>query len=291
MKYSLLSVLVAFGLASVYWLRPVAPAPRGPAHADSPKPLVPAPRQPLDLPDFGPAATIPPASTRDLSADLSKEIHHVLRSRGPVDLDRLVNDLLPKLVARDPAAATGLVAALEAGPLREVLLRQLARLMSAADIHATLAWLVTLPAADQTSAVEAVIAQVNQSDPAGAMSVAAEFGIGLADGRQEHVMQLWTEQDPARAVAWITAQPAGPSRDRLLARTAYVRAQQEPVQAAGLVLDQMSAGPAQGDALMVVVRQWAVRDPAGAADWVKLFPHGPLLRRAQAELETARKLR
>jgi hypothetical protein len=290
MKYLLAFVLVAVVLTGLAWLR-VAPASPKPVQLEPSPPVPPAAARPLELPDRGAFPARPATSARAAAADLVDEISALLRPGTPLDRDRLVNDLLPRLVARDPSAATRLVAALAPGPLREELLRHLARLMSASDIHATLGWLAGLPPADRLPAAEAVIAQINQTDPAGAMGVANAFGIGLTDGRQEHLIQLWTEQEPAAAVAWVTAQPAGADRDRLLARTAFVRAQQEPAAAARLVLDQMSAGPAQEDALMSVVRQWAVSDPAAASDWVKQFPHGPLLTRAQAELELARKQR
>ena len=231
------------------------------------------------------------ASTSNPSDRLVAEITLLLRPGISIERDRLFNDLLPKLVALDPVAATRLMQGLEPGPVREEVLRQLARLMSASDIHATLAWLTGLSATDQPPAAEAVIAQINQTDPAGALEVAAAFRIGLNDGRQEHLIQIWTEAKPAEAMAWVRAQPAGPVRDRLLARTAHVRAQQDPADAASLVLGHMPPGPAQEEALMNVVRQWAVRDPAAAAAWVSQFPSGPLLTRAQAELETARKLR
>lgn len=238
-----------------------------------------------------PSPSRPLLPPRDPTAQALAEISGYLRFGTAFDRDWAVNVLLPKLVARDPSAATRLVETWEAGPLREELLRHLARLMSASDIHATMAWLSGLPEVDQTAAAAAVVAQVNQTDPAGAIGLAEAFRVGLDDGRQEHLMQLWTEEHPAAAVAWVTSQPAGPSRDRLVARAAHVRAQRDAREASRLVLNFMQPGPAQEDALMAVVRQWAVRDPAAAAAWVHQFPSGPLLSLAQGELATARKLR
>jgi hypothetical protein len=290
MKYLLLVALAVAGLA-FYFLRPGAkpplPTPPAAAHPSNPVSLAGRPVPP----DSHASVASPRSSAPDPSSRLIEEFHHLLRPGVPLDRDRLVNALLPTLVARDPATAARLVEELEAGPVREELLRHLARLMSASDIHTTLAWLSRLPPTDQPMAAEAVMAQINQSDPAGALEVADVFRIGLDDGRQEHLLQLWTESDPVHAMAWVTTRPAGPARDRLLARAAHVRVQQDPAQAVQLVLNHMAAGPAQEEALMGVIRQWAVRDPAAAADWVKRFSPGPLLTRAQAELEIARKVR
>jgi hypothetical protein len=43
-------------------------------------------------------------------------------------------------------------------------------------------------------------------------------------------------------------------------------------------------GRAQFEATMVVVRQWAAQDFAGAAAWVALFPEGPIQDRGTEEL-------
>jgi hypothetical protein len=220
------------------------------------------------------------------------EIARALRSGTAAERDRALTVLLPALVASDPAAAGHLALAWEPGALRDDLLREVIRLWSAADIGGAVTWLSSLlNNADRGNAATAAAAQVAQTDNAGAIELSQLLGVGTADGSLEHLTQLWTEENPREAMAWIVTQPAGPNRDRLLSRIAWVRAQSEPADAASLVQDRMSAGPVREDAIIGVVRQWAVRDPVGATNWVAQFQPGPLQTRALGELETARKLR
>jgi hypothetical protein len=220
------------------------------------------------------------------------EITRALHNGTAAERDRALNILLPALVASDPAAAGHLALAWEPGALRDQLLQEVIRLWSAADIGGAVTWLTSLlNQADRGNAATAAAAQVAQTDTAGAIELSQLLGVGTADGSLEHLTQLWTEENPREAMAWIVTQPTGPNRDRLLSRIAWVRAQSEPIEAANLVLEHMNAGATRDDAVIGVVRQWALREPAGATNWVAQFQSGPLRARALGELETARKLR
>jgi len=260
---------------------PVEPFPT--AVISTPAEATPIPSQP--------AAPSRPLSPAQHPASLPDEISGALRSGSAVERDRAFNVLLPELITQNAPAAGRLAETWEPGPLRDELIRQVTRQWAAADIGAAVAWLAGLEARDRQNAAETATAQVAQTDHAGALELAQALQVGTGDGSLEHLAQLWTEEKPGEAVAWVTAQPAGPSRDRLLARIAHVRAQRDPAEAAGLVLNFMPAGSPRDEAVVSVVRQWALRDPAGASAWVGQFPPGPLQTRALAELEAARKLR
>jgi hypothetical protein len=222
---------------------------------------------------------------------LSNEITRALRSGSPAERDHAFNVLLPRLIAEDPAAAGHLALAWEPGPLRDEFLRHVIRLWASADIGGTVTWLVSLlDEPDRLTAATAATAQVAQSDPAGAIELSALLRTNVEDGSLERLAQLWTEEKPREAQAWIVEQPASALRDRLLARIAHVRAQQEPAEAASLVLNHLAPGDTRDAAFLNVVRQWAVRDPASATAWVAQFPAGPLHTRALAELDIARKI-
>ncbi len=236
-----------------------------------------------------PSRIVPPTASTMTPVD---EIAHALRSGTVTEKDRAINVLLPALVASDPSAAGHLALAWEPGALREELLHEVIRLWSAADIGGAVTWLTSLlNNADRGNASTTATAQVAQTDPPGAIELAQLLGVGTADGSLEHLTQLWTEENPREAMAWIVTQSTGPNRDRLLSRIAWVRAQSEPTEAAALVLDHMNAGALRDDAVIGVVHQWALRDPAGATNWVAQFQSGPLQTRALGELETAHKLR
>lgn len=240
-------------------------------------------------PDAVPGPAQPPAPTR-LPAEV--ELARALRSGNAADRDRAFTVLLPDLVARDPSIAGHLALAWEPGAVRNELLSQFIRRWAAADIGGVITWVTSLlDETDQQNAAVAATAQVAQDDPAGAIELAQLLHIGVDDGSLERLAQLWTEERPGEALDWIVHRPADPLRDRLLARIAWTRAQREPAEAAGLVLNHMTPGDARDAALLAVVRQWAVRDPAPATAWVAQFPAGTLHTRALAELATAGRLR
>jgi hypothetical protein len=173
--------------------------------------------------------------------------------------------------------------------LRDEFLSHVIRLWSSADIGGALTWLVSLlDAPDRYTAATAATAQVAQSDPAGAIELSALLRTNVEDGSLERLAQLWTEEKPREAQTWILGQPASPLRDRLLVRIAHVRAQQEPAAAANLVLNHLRPGATRDEALLNVVRQWALRDLPGATAWVAQFPADPLQSRAAAALDSTR---
>ena len=221
-----------------------------------------------------------------------EELTRALRSGSAADRDRAFNVLLPNLVAVDPALAGHLALAWEPGALRDELLRQFIRRWAATDIGGVITWVTSLlKETDRQNAALAATAQVAQDDPAGALELAQLLHTGLDDGSLEHLAQIWTEENPREAVDWIVHRPSDGLRDRLLARIAWTRAQREPAEAAGLVLDHMPPGDARDEALIGVVRQWAGRDPGPASAWVAQFPAGTLQTRALAALGAGRQLR
>lgn len=214
------------------------------------------------------ANTTPSGNTlaSDESTRLVLEITRALTVES--DRERALHEWLARLSALDPAAAQRLVMDCPAGPNRTDLLRHLARHWSDHDIGSALDWLATLPASDRMTAAEAMLAQVAQTDPAGALSLAELFCVGLDDGRAERIVQLWTEESPAEAFDWLRHRPAGPTRDLLVARAAWARAQAEPAAAAELVFELMPRDEQRDDALAGVLRHWVVREPAVAARWL-----------------------
>jgi hypothetical protein len=180
---------------------------------------------------------------------LEEEIVLLLRRGDAASRDRAINILLPQLIAQDPLAAVRLVESWLAGPLRDDLLQQLARQWAATDLNAAAAWLTTLPASDRQHVAAATIAQVVQSDPAGAIRIAEALGTGVDDGSVERIVQLWTEESPGEAIAWVRTRPADPLRDRLVMRIAHVRSQQNPTEARQLITTLIAPGAAQAAAL------------------------------------------
>jgi len=251
----------------------------------------------------GPAAAPAPPATTAASpssaptiaagtGSLVSLIQDGLRDPSPAGRDHAGSILLPRLVRLNPEAAARLAEAWERGPVRDELLGIVAHEWATTDLAGALAWLTALAdPADRSIAATATLALLAPSDPAGALELGRWLGEGTNDGRLEHTLQLWTEQHPDEAVAWVRSQPAGPWQDRLLARVVHVRAQQDPPAAAALASTGLPAGSVRDDALVNVARQWGVRDPAAASAWVESLPAGLLQNRARAELARASGLR
>lgn len=238
------------------------------------------PEPPVKTTQAAPRQTKTPAQS---AAELSR----ALREGTPDARDRALRQSLPELVAADPREAVRLASEWEPGTLHDELVREVVRAWLARDVSGALAWISSLGGQpDKGVAGTAAIDCLSQNDPASAIELALALGIGTGDGRIEHLAQLWAEENPAEAEAWIEGKAAGPDRDRLLARMALVHAQRNPAEAANLVLTQIRAGDVRDEALLGVVRRWAATDPAGATRWVAQLPPGPFADRAVGELAT-----
>ncbi len=222
----------------------------------------------------------------DLGNLLRAQILEAMRSEFPAGQDQ-IDAWLAEWTQRDPAGAGRFAKSLSAGPWREVTLRKVVQVWTAQDEASAERWAARLPdESERASVAAAVCFQVAQSDARQAVEIAERRGLGAAPGAVlENLVQQWAGQDLPGAAAWISEQPAGEGRDHLVGRLAYVQSQTEPAAAASFVLEQVPAGPIQDEAVMSVLHQWALRDPAAATAWVNRFPGGALHDRAQAELQ------
>ncbi len=221
----------------------------------------------------------------DQSQQLQLEIARALASADDGERERAYRQLLPQLIAIDPAALKRLVANYPGGIIREQLLRQTAHTWSAIDLQGAIAWAKGVSDDDERVAAAAeIVAQVGQTDPGHAIQVSDALGVGRNDGTVEHIAQLWAVQDLQAALDWTEAQPAGPQRDQVLARIVPVETARSPADAANTVLREMSPGPEQTNAMAPIIREWSIRDTAAASTWIQNLPQGPLRDIANSEL-------
>lgn len=146
---------------------------------------------------------------------------------------------------------------------------------------------MNLPAGDERNeALAAVCFGVAQSNPPDAIKLAQSLHLDEQPvGPMENLVQQWASSDLDSTLAWTDQQPAGTQRDALMSQVACILSQTDPKEAANLVLNQISPGSSQDEAVMMVLHQWAVQNLAAAAGWVENFPETPLRERALAELE------
>jgi len=154
-----------------------------------------------------------------------------------------------------------------------------------ADPESALVAALQLPDTDERNdALEGVCLGIAGTDPAAAVNLAGTLSLDKR-GVMAELIQQWATVDLASACAWLRENLAGEQREELFARLAFVWSQTEPSNAAELVLDQISPGPAQTEAVMMVLHQWAIRNLVAAARWVEQFPEGQIRDRAIDELE------
>ena len=233
------------------------------------------------------ARSLPPVPNEE-SARLAIEIQQAFASTNIETREFALTNLLPALVQKDAPAAAGLIERITAaGDLREAALRQVAQNWAAQDSSAALAWAATLIDANEREvALTDVCLQVAQTNPAEAVKLREQYvPSDVPSPALANLAQQWAEKDFSAALAWTLARPPGEQRDQLIAHVAFVQAQTAPLEAANLVVDQMSPGEAQTEAAMSVLHQWGLQDLAAATAWVEQFPEGPV--RARATLEIA----
>ena len=238
------------------------------------------------LPDHR-AIAVPQAfpTIEDRVAQLSAAILQELNTTNQEGHDTVFTNLLPALIALDPMAAAKLVENTTDQQGREELLRQVIQTWTTNDATAAFTWTGQLADTDeQQRALIYATKQMAELDPAAAAATAARY---LADG-QDAVMGdialTWAGKDLAGALSWAASQPVGKQRDEIMARVAFMESRTAPEAAANLVIDEIPSGPAQEEAAISVLHQWAIQDFASAKAWAERFPSGPLRERALAEL-------
>lgn len=280
-KNSLLMAAVGLGLVSgLFWLQTPTPSPMSVTSGAKADESTPAPAPRFGKPELA-------APVRDESVEeLSQRIRDLWASSDSADQDSVSNSLLPALVRMDAAAAARLVESLAPGSMRTESLRVVAQLWTSSDASGALAWSQRLPdARERECALGMVCNEIAVSDPALAVREVERVGLGEhTKAMLENLVQRWAERDFPAAKAWAMGRPGDKSREPMLARIALVQSSSAPAEAARFVVDEISSGPVQFEAVMSVIHQWATRDPAGAAAWVELFPPGELRERAEREI-------
>ena len=240
-----------------------------------------------------PTTERPLSRTREEKArQLRLEIERALLSVDDARRDRAYRQLLPALIKLDPAAVEQLVATWPASPAREELLRNTAHAWSSVSVDGAVDWASGMKEDGERAIVATeIMSHVAQEDPARAVAISDQFGIGRKDGTVEHMVQLWARENLQESLSWAENQPQDPQRDQLVARIATVQAETAPQDAASTALTQIGAGPVQDNAVSQVVRQWSFRDPDAAAAWIEGLPKGHIQDlAAAAAAQSARQL-
>lgn len=163
-------------------------------------------------------------STAERSARLALEIESSLVARDPQQRETAFNFLLPELLQLEPARVVAMVARQEPGETRDALRDEVARQWITRDRDAAIKWMHSLAdESERHDSATVAVSSLAASAPGEAIHVAEEFGVGRDDGYQEHLVQIWAEEDIDAATRWIEKQPAGAQTERLRLRVEQVR--------------------------------------------------------------------
>lgn len=225
-------------------------------------------------------------SVGNASAQLLARIQETLASTDPDGREVGLTSLLAALVRADPLAAARFAEANDVDGTRDLILHRVAQLWAARDTAAALDWSAALDNPHERDGILTdVFLQIAESNPAEAVRIRSRYVTNeTSSAGLEALAQRWAEKDFSAARDWARSRHAGAQRDQLIARIAYVQSRTAPFDAATLVVGNVPEGRVQTEAVMAVLHQWALRDPAAAEKWVGDFPEGDLRTRAVNEL-------
>jgi hypothetical protein len=216
--------------------------------------------------------TIPEESLGDLLSKLGPNVDFEFRQT-----------LLRRWTERDPAAAAAWVASLSNdAPGKNESLSLVASVWAGKKLDDAAAWAKGI--SDPFSRERAVISvgyEAARTFPREALTLAAELMPG--DGRDAllaHAAAQWAIESPEDVVNWAGRISEVNIRDRILASAAEAWSDQDPVAAANMVVERLTPGRFQEDAVMGIVQRWMQKEPEAALAWIQRFPEGDLRRTA-----------
>jgi hypothetical protein len=213
-------------------------------------------------------------------------IESLTKAQEAATADELVIvDLLARLVEIDCEAAARFTELVAEPHLREVCLRVVAQRWARVNAATAVAWAASLgDSAEREQAISNVALELAQIDPPRAVRLLErQFIAGVPDGVLEGVVQQWAEKSYEDAVAWSRVLPPGVRRDLVLQRLVFVRANQDPLDAARLAEETFADGDERVDALVSIAISWGSRDMTSAREWARTL-EGHARERVDTEL-------
>ena len=161
------------------------------------------------------------SSGQERNRQLVTAIERALVSRDLQHRETAFNSVLPELLREEPDRVIVMVARQEPGEARDALRDEVARQWITKDRDAAIEWMNSLEQVDRTASATIATRTLAAINPAQAIVVADQFGVGHDDGSLEHMVQIWATEQPDAARRWIEEQPPGEPR------TAQLRARIE----------------------------------------------------------------
>jgi hypothetical protein len=242
------------------------------------------------MPDAGPGKPALPApsaaSTTGAHTPTLAELENALESAEPGKQDLVIAQLLPALIAGNPAAAGRFAELQEDHYLRETSLRLVAQRWALMDAEAALAWAASLgDPRERDGSIADIALAVAQEDPRRAIALRERYAVaGARDATMVGLAEQWAIKDFSAALAWTQQQGDPQLRTDLLQRLAFVQAENgQHLAAAELAGDMIVDQRARLEALAMVAAHWAYRDLPAARAWARTL-EGPTRIRMEQEI-------
>jgi hypothetical protein len=182
--------------------------------------------------------------------------------------DVVLSELLAQLTSHDPLAAARIAERQSSGFMREVAMRAVMQSWTRRDAAGALSWANSLADHDERdAALEHAALELAVSEPPLALQALERRSVPrVPDPTLEGVVQQWATSDFAAAYHWVDAQPHGPGRDALLTRLVFVRAGQDPSEAARIASAAFSADEKRIEALSAIAQRWGAQDASAVRE-------------------------
>jgi len=162
---------------------------------------------------------------RERNEQLVLEIERALVSSHAQQRESAFYVFLPELLEMEPAQVIELVARQE-GETRDALRDEVVRLWIRKDRDAALVWMGSFENEWERKASATIAMRTLAAiEPAQAVAVADQFGIGRDDGSLEHIVQIWATENFDECTKWLETQPDNAQTSQLRTRVEQVRKQ------------------------------------------------------------------
>lgn len=228
-----------------------------------------------------------PSVAAESSVSPTAEILALLASGNPLDQSKVYKELLPAFIRRDPRAAAAFAQSPEAARWHDDLMVTVAQVWTDMNVDDAENWATQLSNPTERSMVLGYVCfEEANIDPNRAVQVLdnSEVNSVRREIIVENLAQQWANQDLGPLYNQVDKLPPGDERESLFKSIALSQSQTNPRLAAQMIIDKMTPGPLQIDAVMYVLRPWARQDMAGAQEWVSQFPSGELRDKAMRVL-------
>jgi len=228
------------------------------------------------------------AALNRLMEDMAEEMAAaMLASLGPEDLKgEAARRLFDHWATANPGEAAAWAQGQADPETRQCFLNVAALRWAATDLSGAAAWARSLPEGNSRLEIMAAVgSEAVRSDPLEALRLGVELPAGTAQADLIcRAAAEWAVTDRASAVEWVKQIEDEELRQRVTEQVVVASAEQDPVGAATIALQQMAPGGEQDRAVVSIVQRWVQTDPKDASAWVSGFPEGALGRDAMDNL-------